>query len=280
MVRKQTHELCRESSPRRCHECFPHVPVPAFFLRERFIKDALAMVDMFIAPSRQLRQRYIEWGLAPEKLVHEDYGRLPAGVVPDPPDAGRRRRLGFFGQMTEFKGADVLLEAMRIVQRSEPEAQLMLWGANLDMQRPPFQARIRGLLEETAATVRFNGRYLHSELPGLLADVDWVVVPSIWWENAPLVIQEAMMHRRPVICSDIGGMAERVRDGVDGLHFRVSDPHSLADTIVRAVGSPALWDELRAGIEPPHAMTDHVERISGIYRSLLARSHATAVSPA
>ena len=57
-----------------------------------------------------------------------------------------------------------------------------------------------------------------------MAEVDWVVVPSIWWENAPLVIQEAFRHRRPVICGDIGGMAEMVRDGVDGLHAPVERP--------------------------------------------------------
>ena len=72
------------------------------------------------------------------------------------------------------------------------------------------------------------GKYDHDDLPRLMAEIDWVVVPSRWWENSPLVIQEAFLHGRPVICSDIGGMAEKVTDGVDGLHFRVGDPRSLA----------------------------------------------------
>ena len=71
-----------------------------------------------------------------------------------------------------------------------------------------------------------------------MASVDWVVVPSIWWENSPLVIQEAFLHGRPVICSDIGGMAEKVDDGVNGLHFRTGDPRSLAQAIRRATSSP------------------------------------------
>jgi glycosyltransferase involved in cell wall biosynthesis len=97
-----------------------------------------------------------------------------------------------------------------------------------------------------------------------------VVVPSIWWENAPLVIQEAMTHRRPVICSGVGGMAESVRDGVNGLHFRVRDPDSLADTIRRAVNSPELWDELRGQITDPHPMDEHLPIVIGIYNHLLA----------
>ena len=80
------------------------------------------------------------------------------------------------------------------------------------------------------------GAYRAEDLPGLMAAVDWVVVPSIWWENAPLVIQEAFLHRRPVITSAIGGMAEMVRDGVDGLHAPADDPAGLAAVLARAVG--------------------------------------------
>jgi len=92
------------------------------------------------------------------------------------------------------------------------------------------------LLEATRGRVNFVGEYRHEDLPALMEKVDWVVVPSIWWENSPLVIQEAFMYGRPVICSDIGGMAEKVRDGVDGLHFRAGDPESLAEAIGRAAG--------------------------------------------
>ena len=60
---------------------------------------------------------------------------------------------------------------------------------------------------------------------------DFVVVPSIWWENSPIVIQEALAVGRPVICSNIGGMAEKVSPGVAGLHFQVGDAADLARTM-------------------------------------------------
>lgn len=81
------------------------------------------------------------------------------------------------------------------------------------------------------------------------------------------------MCGRPVICSDIGGMAEKVRDGVDGLHFRVGDPRSLADTIARAVSTPKLWDTLAGQIVGAHPMDDHLVTISAYYRELMARQH-------
>jgi glycosyltransferase involved in cell wall biosynthesis len=275
MVRTQTYDLCHESSARRCNQCFPDISVQDFFLRERFVKSSFELVDMFIAPSEQLRQRYIEWGIAPDKIRYEDYGRVPVPALSDPPDAGRRKRIGFFGQITRFKGVDVLLEAMQILERENAGVGLILRGANLERQHREFRDRIAELLAQVADSVQFTGPYAQAELPGLLSSVDWVVVPSIWWENAPLVIQEAKMHRRPVICSDIGGMAEKVRDGVDGLHFHVRDPHSLADTIRRAVATPELWDRLRAGIGEAPPMDRHVDAITGIYDALL---HGSTVS--
>ena len=63
-----------------------------------------------------------------------------------------------------------------------------------------------------------------------------------------------------MICSDIGGMSEKVTDGVNGLHFRRRDPEDLAEVMQRAAETPGLWDELRAGIppEPAALMDDHV----------------------
>ena len=79
-----------------------------------------------------------------------------------------------------------------------------------------------------------------AEQAALIAEVDWVIVPSVWWENAPLVIQEAFAFGRPVICSNVGGMAEAVADGTNGLHFARGDARSLAQAMHRAIEQPGL----------------------------------------
>src|SRR3712207_5830979 len=119
------------------------------------------------------------------------------------------------------------------------------------------------------STVTVGGSYTRAEVPELMAKTDWVVVPSIWWENSPLVIQEAFQHGRPVICSDIGGMAEKGRDGVDGLHFRRGDAEHLAEVMRRAATTPGLWDQLADGIPEVHPMGRHVANMTTLYRELL-----------
>jgi glycosyltransferase involved in cell wall biosynthesis len=272
LLRVGTETPCSEESPRRCHECFPDIAPQEFFLRRRFIQEQLSLVDQFVAPSRFLRDRYVDWGIPAEKIMVEDYGRLPVAEQAEPEDRRSRNRIAFLGQLSHYKGINVLLEAMKRLVEGEVDVHLTIHGANLELQPQDFVDDFNALLAATEDNVTLAGAYAPEDLPALLAATDFVVVPSIWWENSPLVIQEAFLYRRPVICSDIGGMAEKVTDGVDGLHFRAKDPNSLADTIERAVATPGLWQTLRDGIEGVHPMDEHVERLSDLYQELLERN--------
>jgi glycosyltransferase involved in cell wall biosynthesis len=272
-----------EASPRRCNECFPQWSPPHFFLRERLIKSHLSHIDRFLCPSKFLLERYADWGIPREKLVFEDYGRTPQAGVETAPESRSRTRLGFFGQISRYKGIDVLLDAMQILQHTAPDVQLFIYGANLDVLAEDEHAIITEALEASGQNVTFVGAYEPGDVPVLMSRIDWVVVPSRWWENSPLVIQEAFMHRRPVICSDIGGMAEKVENGVNGLHFTVGDPGSLAETIRIGVNAPGLWDRLRDGMSPIYGMDMHLSRLSALYDELhdgrAAREHDEVAQP-
>jgi glycosyltransferase involved in cell wall biosynthesis len=97
-------------------------------------------------------------------------------------------------------------------------------------------------------------------------------VPSIWWETGPLTVGEAFQHGRPVICSDMGGMSEKVRDGLNGLYFRRGDAESLANVMRRAATNPALWQKLRLGIPVVPSTQQHVATLNRYYGELLARA--------
>jgi glycosyltransferase involved in cell wall biosynthesis len=280
MVRSVGEVLCTHSSPRRCNECFPEWSPQQFFLRERFIKSHLAHVDQFLAPSRQLLERYVNWGVPRDKIRFEEYGRVVQPALERPAEDRPRNRIAFFGQISRFKGLEVLLEAMKILQAEAPDIHLFVYGASLEVL-PEAQRRLFiDALDSSGPNVTFTGPYNPDSVPIIMSEIDWVVVPSRWWENSPLVIQEAFMHGRPVICSDVGGMAEKVTHNVNGLHFTISNPAHLADTIRTAAHTPGLWERLREGIPAVYRMDEHVANLTTLYDELVESRAGQTTSPA
>lgn len=256
MVKTGSLSLCDRSTPEDCQRCFPDRSVEDFWLRREYLMDRLKVVDGFFAPSEFLRQRYIEWGLAPEKIVTLENGQ-PDGLAPLPPrplaEGETRNRFAFFGQINPYKGLDVLLRALTLLSKSEQKRLVLeVHGAHFEAQPLELRERIAGFLEPLQArgVVQWVGPYRPGEQRQRMADVDWVVIPSIWWENSPMVIQEAFAAGRPLVCSDIGGMAEKVRHDVDGVHVPVGNAHAWARTLLSLSADPARWDRLRAGIRP------------------------------
>ncbi len=269
MVRRTDESLCSEASPARCHQCFPERSAAVFKMREHWIKTHFDLVDRFLSPSRFLADRYIAWGIPAAKIAVMPNGHPePEAIEPSSPPGKTRNRFGFFGQVSAYKGALVLLEAARLlIDDGFTDFRIDIHG-NIGLQLEPFKEKFAAMLEGCKERVTFHGSYRRDELGKLMADIDWTVVPSIWWENAPLVIGEAFQYGRPVIASDIGGMAEHVRDGIDGLHFRVSDARALANTIRRACTEPGLWQRLAANVTPPLNLRDCAMRHAALYGEL------------
>jgi len=223
---------CRRSSPERCRACFPQYETTDFFLRKLYIQRYFDLVDLFIAPSRFLAERYVEWGIPDEKVVVLENLLPPIPVTnPLPPQATGPLRFGYFGQISTLKGIDVLLDAAALLQSQGITDIVFDIHGDYRAQTDEARARFLARLDKAGPNIRFRGRYDPDDVDRLMQGVHAVVVPSIWWENSPVVIQEAMRNKRPVICSNIGGMAEKVRDGIDGFHFEAGDAMALADLL-------------------------------------------------
>ncbi|HEV2363650.1 MAG TPA: glycosyltransferase family 4 protein [Caulobacteraceae bacterium] len=273
MVRPTDGAVCTRPSPVRCHQCFPDRGPEFFFMREMWVKRHFEAVDLFTTPSRFMIDQFVQWGLNPDKLVHvtngqQDYG---AGWL-RPPGNGPRNRFGFFGQLVDNKGVHVILEAVQILRAEGFTGfTVEINGGNLRFAGKARRAEIESFREAEEALapaeriVRFNGAYEVERLPELMNRIDWCLAPSVWREAFGLVISEAWMFRKPVICSQIGAMAERVADGVNGLFFALGDPRSLADVIRRACTEKGLWESIVATIEPPPSREVMVEAFLALY---------------
>ncbi len=245
--------------------------------RTRHMRGVLARIDRFLSPSEHLRQWFIGQGLPADRVAFSPYGIDGTAFVAVRREPTPRLRLGFIGTLMVSKGPDVLLEAFA---RLEPgRATLDLHGAPADYHGDAsFRERLAPLLQVPGT--RTMGPRPHAGIPAAFAAMDVLVVPSIWPENSPIVIQEALQSGVPVIASRIGGMPELVQDGQNGLLFEPRDVADLERVLRRLLDEPGLLETLRAGARATtfRTLTDDARATHALYESLVAA--APSVKPA
>jgi len=250
MVTHPDRRLCESSDATRCAACFPEFSRQQFLQRRQLMLETLDQVGGFISPSRFLADRMTEWGLPRERIEVIDNGlrlekptRRPCQFNPEASCV-----FGFFGQITPFKGVDVLLDAAEILAHTPALAErvrIRIFG-NFVGLADDFLSRFQTLVK-ALPLLDYAGPYANEDVQELMGECHYVIVPSTWWENSPLVIQEASVAGCPVICPGIGGLGEKVRHDKSGLYFRRGDGADLARVISEAMDEVVLA-KLRAGL--------------------------------
>lgn len=253
LYRRHEQAICTDTSPDQCVRCFPDRSVDEFVLRRRGFREAFALVDHFIAPSDYLRDRFVAWGIAPDRITTIANGHRSArraGWVPTHTPA--TATYGFFGQYVDAKGIDVLLKAAGLAAReTDTRIEIKIHGGNKQYATEAYLKRIEGLLETMPETVQVidGGPYARENVFELMSSVDWMVMPSVWPETFGLVISEAWDARRPVLFARAGGITGRMTEGVDGLGFAPGAAGQLAGLIVQTAGNADLWTRLASGVK-------------------------------
>lgn len=203
--------------------------------RAAALRRAFESADVVVAPTRFAAARAAEAGLVREVQV------VPNGVathVPRAFSARPRRHFGFVGTLAPHKGPHVLLEAFRGL--AEPAARLTLWGSG--RSAPAYAAELARAASRDPR-VRLAGAFAVDEGERAYAAMDVLVVPSLWWENAPVVVQEALAAGVPVIASAIGGVPEWVREPWGRL-VPAGDAAHLRGALAEAVSGLRFVDPL------------------------------------
>ncbi len=229
--------------------------------RHEVLPAAFASADLRVSPSRFLRKKFVDTAdFDPHTLVFSANGmRTDHVTVADKrPDPKGRVRFGFVGTLVWYKGGEVMLKAMR--RLAGVNCVLNVFG-DFKPETDQHHAALRDL---AGPNVAFRGRFDNAKLAEVYAEIDVLIVPSVWFENAPITIHEAHLLRTPVVASDIGGMAEFVRDGVDGLHFGAGDDADLAAKLRRFVDEPELAERLSRDF--PHIKSIHEDAAATEFR--------------
>jgi glycosyltransferase involved in cell wall biosynthesis len=248
MVTRAAQLLCVKASNEACVSCFPQHPRTQFTQRRETMLDVLGAFDGFIAPSHFLADRYINWGLPSDRMAVIENGLRKDAELPDRKRSNASWTFGYFGQINPYKGVDLLLDAAQLIAADAEFAatiKLRIHG-NFVGQASSFLERFEQSMRDLPF-LSYRGPYNSSSVYELMSECDYVVVPSKWWENSPVVIQEAYAVGVPVICTGIGGLAEKVREGISGLHFARGDASDLLRAL-KIAADQKVADSLKSGI--------------------------------
>lgn len=203
-------------------------------------KQIIDKVDLFIAPSRYLRDRFTnDFAVPSHKIIYLDYG-FPTEYLTqtDKSKENSEFSFGYIGTHIPAKGLNLLIEAFK---QTDGPTSLKIFG------RPDGQSTtvLKRLAAQSRNSIEFAGEYINHNLANdVFSKIDCIVVPSIWGENSPLVIHEAQACSIPVITADFGGMREYVQHHVNGLLFEHRNIDSLAEQLNFALHNPDLMRQL------------------------------------
>jgi glycosyltransferase involved in cell wall biosynthesis len=247
----------------------PLVAVPLAY-RNLYLRRVIATVPLYLAPSEFLRQQYIAQGFPGQRIQTLEHG-LDAGRLqelsgrdfdqPRPAKDSPGLVFGFLGALAPHKGVHVLVKAFNSLPES---ASLIIYGD--EARFPSYAALLRTVARHP--NIRFAGLLDYRHVGEALRQLDCLVVPSTWYENSPLVIQEAYGVGLPVIASRLGALAEKVPDGETGRLFAAGDSADLARVLQDLTARPEQLVAFRANIRQPQTMQEHAVELLGSYRGL------------
>ncbi len=246
----------------------------------RAIERILAiMSDRLVAVSPEVRDELVGLGIAPASKF--EVIRLGIDLEPrvrfdgDPSEVRRRLGIpqeaflvGWFGRMTAVKRTEDLLRVLVALRRHGVDAALLLVGDGDDRPRLEELAHELGV----ARSCLFLG--YQEDVAPFYAISDAVVLTSAN-EGTPVTIIEALAAGRPVVVTDVGGVADVVEDGVTGFLVDAGDADAMADRLAKLAADPslaaALGAEGRRSVTERYAVSRLVDDVDRLYRSLLAR---------
>jgi glycosyltransferase involved in cell wall biosynthesis len=248
-----------------CATCVGGHDVAGYQNRLAGIRDAFSRaVTACLTVSHGVRRTLIDQGYPAEALdvVHqavpaedETWERVGRDRVPGRLDDATLH-VGFFGSVYAHKGAQLLVAA---AQEASANVRVHVHGEVPErMERELRRLDRRGIVE-------IHGKFEPSELPDLLARVDAAALPSLWWDCAPLVAGECLAARVPLLSPRMGGLADAIRDEVDGLAFDGGDAAGLTRAIDRLASEPGLLERLQGNIEAPRGFGTYVDELERYY---------------
>jgi glycosyltransferase involved in cell wall biosynthesis len=216
-----------------------------------------------VAPTDFLYEAYVSNSFHPGRLRKINFGinlDLVRGYQRPKRKADSRVRFGYIGQLSSHKGADLLIKAF--LQLKGDNGSLVLYGPQ--DQDPAYMQELFSLASENQR-IEFRGTFPQTELPRRLSEIDVLVIPSRWYENSPLVLLYSLAVKTPVIATDVKGMSEFVRHGVNGFTFPMNSVEHLTKTMQHFIDDPRTIGRLSENAAYTKDVFNHANEVCALY---------------
>ena len=241
--------------------------------RMEHVKAIAEHIDLFISPSRYLKGRYEkDFGLPVSKSVFLDYGFDLKKLSVRTRVAQEVFTFGYIGTHIPAKGIHQLIRAFG---KLSGDCQLRIWGRERGQDSNALKSIVAELPEDKKLMVHWMPEYKNVDIAvEVFNHTDVIVTPSIWTENSPLVIHEALQMRVPVITANVGGMSENIHHEVNGLLYDFRDVDSLAKAMQRFLDNPLFAADLgkRGYLQTEDGnipeISDHISQIESLYKQV------------
>ncbi len=242
---------------------FPHKgDIRALSIRAGFTVARLNMLNGIVAPTQLMADVLIRNGVNADLITRSAYGIDVTGF-----DTVREGRvsdsvvhIGYIGTLGPHKGCDVLIRAFNGLR--EKSARLHVYG---DEGHFPSYVKDLHAAADGNDAITFRGTFANADIGRALAGLDVLVVPSVWYENAPLVVYSALAAKRPVIASNFPGLSEVVQNERNGLLFEPRNATALERCLRRLFREPGLLERLGANCKPPKSIARYVDELMVLY---------------
>ena len=233
-------------------------------------KWSLRGVSKMICVSNSLATYMMELGHTPEKVTVVRNGVAAVNELPQRPAPRQPWTLGTMALFRPRKGTEVLLDALAILRRRQIEVNLRAVGP---FETPEYESEIMKRVDRLGIADMITWTGFQTDVNAQLNQINVFVLPSLYGEGLPMVVLEAMANAIPVIASQVEGIPEAVRDGVDGLIFKPGSADDLADKIASLVGDQNRWESMsRNSLQRQREKLSDLSMARGIadvYRELL-----------
>jgi glycosyltransferase involved in cell wall biosynthesis len=244
-----------------------YVPlVRSLAARSEHIEKRINQVDKVLVATQFMAERLRSFGVEPKRICHVPFA-IDTTLIKGVSEKGSRRelRVGFIGTLSHHKGAHVLIEAVRLLPPRVP-LKVRIYGAQ--HQFPEYARTLRELAGNDPR-VEFCGTFPNSEIGDVLFELDVLVVPSLWYENSPLVLHSAQAAKVPVVATNVGGLSEMITDGENGFLFERGNARALSSIIQLLSSDAPLLDRLSRNSRAPRPITNYVDELGQIYGDVM-----------